>query len=357
MTIPTRLVGFLTVSAAALSLGCDLGDPTDEPLLGTDLEFRDFVDPNQDPTGTKLNTNFLGEDEQLPLTNMSMTPGGEPGMEIVEIKAKECTAGGGLVLLGEFSTLPVSPDVSLGLAANGALAPLTVADVANPAVQCQIIGEQWTGTQWEIVLDVGEDPVVQVHTDLIIEDVDIDWHSIAIYEFVVNRDRVEGATGGRRYEPTCDEAQALPGFQYHAYLIKDLQVDLDTGEFSYEAPGNTMAVACLSASPGEAQLWYPDIVFGRELHETTSYLIRAAYEGAGDVTHTNVGEGIYLFDVHGQWDDPPPAVWSLEAAWSATERRALCLSTPRAPALSGNVSLPECTPAHVAAADILTYVQ
>lgn len=356
MTISRRLVGLLTIMAGVIPAGCDVGDSSDELALGSDLQFREG-----DPTGPpKTNTNFLGATEDYPLENLPLQPGGEEGVQILEIRGNKCRDVTGATIFGQVSTLPVSSDVNVTVSSDGVLQPITVALVTNPAIECQIWGNHWEGTHWEILAQYGEAPEQEtVETDLKLVDASLDSFGSTAYRWHVNDDRVLDEASGT-YVPTCDEDPdpVTPGLGFHAYLIPDLRIDATTAEFSYAAADTTVFMACASSAPGKGvNFGYAPWDHDSDTHELATRMVRADYNGDG-LSHTLPNTPIWLQDNLNVWPTAAPADYATEAGWSVAEGKAICLSQPRRPQLvtAGGSLPPSCTQQLLNGADIITSV-
>lgn len=321
-----RLEGWMIIAAALAAVGCDA-----EGLGPQDAESFEFRDGGDLTGPNKLNTSFLGVDETLPFDNLPLVPGGQPGVELVEIRSDRCLDVAGGVITGQFTTYAVSPDVEVTLSPDGVLGPITMAPTTNPAATCTVEGELWEGTKWEIQVPTAAGIVT---TDLQLVDASLDEHGATVYLWHVNRSRVQGQKLQTPvYAPLCaedvDRAAAL-GLRYHAYLVPDLQVDASSGDFSYAPPGDSAFLACISGATGKSiSFGYQPWEHGEGAHLAATRMLRADYCGDG-MAHTTVGTPIRLQDSLGVWTNPPPAgAYEVEAVWSPDTGAAICLTEPR----------------------------
>jgi hypothetical protein len=332
MTTSKRLAKLATLATVIIgSPGCDTLDPagSGEPSGLSDVRFRDHL------TGPgHLNTNFLGDEENYPLDNLPWMEDGEPGVELLEIRASKCKRANGMTISGEFSTLGLGVPV-VPLSTTGVLGTLTLADVNDVTQTCTIFGGLWKNTFWEIRVEDGLDTI---ETDLWLGDLATAGTSMA-YEWFVNYPRIDPEYAGEiEYHHTCDEdldPNTDPDLAFHAYLMKDLRVDHHSGDFSVD-PG-TMFVACLKGAVGKAAyLGYAPWDQGTDMHNLGTSMVRADYCGDG-TPHTAVGtEFWHTQNIFAQ----PPAGLVKEAEWSLLTGAATCVSTPRVPALYTGCSVP-----------------
>lgn len=355
-----QLEGWMIIAASLAAVGCDGNGLGSEGLARDEgrYELRD----GGDLTGpNKLNTSFLGVDESWPFDNLPRVPGGQPGVELVEIRSKRCIDPTGGLIVGQFTTYAVSPDVEVTVSEDGVLGPITMAPTTDPAATCTVAGDLWEGTTWEVRVPMAAGTLA---TDLLLVDAGLDEHDATAYLWYVNRSRVVGQgvpTVG--YEPLCAEDQDTmtdPGLRYHAYFVPDLQVDTSSGDFSYSTPGDSTFLACISGAVGKSIYFgYQPWAYGEQTHEAATRMTRADYCGDG-VSHTVVGTPIRLQDALGVWSiQPPSGIYEVEAAWSAAAGAAVCLTEPR---LEGQAvacasgPLPVCSEDHLNDADIVTWV-
>jgi hypothetical protein len=356
-----RFEGWMIIAVSLAASGCDDNALGPEGLAAHDegrFELRD----GGDLTGPdKLNTSFLGVDETLPFNNLPLVPGGQPGVELVEIQSKRCIDPTGSLLHGDFSTYPVSPDVEVTVSPKGVLGAITLARTTNPAATCTVEGDLWEDTKWEVRVPTAAGVVA---TDLWLVDAGFDERGVILYDWRVNRSRVQGQMVQTPvYAPLCAEDQATgvdPALRYHAYLVPDLQVDPSSGDFSYSPPGDSTFLACISGAAGKViKYGYHPWKLGEEVHELGTRMLRADYCGDG-VSHTMVGTPIRLQDVLEVWPDTAPTgVYQVEAAWSTSTGAALCLTDPRLDGIAvacASGPLPVCSEDHLDDADIVTWV-
>lgn len=350
-----RLEGWMLVTAALAVAGCDAEEHG--PTEAGSFELRD----GGDLTGPgKLNTSFLGVDETLPFDHLPLVPGGQPGVEIVEIRSTRCMDPAGGLLQGKFTTYAVSPEVDVTVSEDGVLGPITVAPMGKPAATCTVAGDLWEGTKWEVAVETAAGIV---ETDLLLLDASLDEHDATVYLWHVNQSRVQGQRLPTPvYVPVCAEdidGATDPGLLYHAYLVPELEVDASSGDFSYGNPGDSAFLACISGAVGKSIYFgYQPWVHGEEAHELATRMTRADYCGDG-VPHTVAGTPIRLQDALGVWPDVPPAAYLPEAGWSVSEGAAVCFGEPRLAGQTADCAggpLPPCDGTPIDDADIVTWV-
>lgn len=360
MNAPQRLAKLITLATVIVSSqGCDDDTANNSPSAVPDVQFRDFV---QDGPG-KLNTNYLGSDESYPLDNLPLIAGANPGVELLEIRARTCMDPAAGKITGNFSTASLGIPV-VELSADGILGTLTLADVNNPVNTCTISAGLWQDTYWEIRVDVEVEGGLTetIETDLWLSGIGIDSYGSTAYEWLVNYPRVDPAYAGEiEYHHTCDEDPdaANPELAYHAYLIKDLEVTPASGAFN-QTP-NTMYLACGLGAVGKAVSWsYTPWDFGTDFHHLATNMVRADYCGNG-VSYTAVGTELWLFD-DAVYDTKPLTPYVTEAEWSLATGAATCVDMPRLAEFQqtqiscGGVPLPSCDALGLPAMDITTFV-
>lgn len=303
----------------------------------------------------RLNTNFLGLDEAIPFNSLPGRPGTVPGVDIQEIRATECVDVIGETLTGEFSTAGTGAPLVVPLSKKGRLRTLTVAEVGNPASTCEISGDLWENTHWELQLEHDGETLL---TDLRLTDVATDEFGREVYRWDVNLPRLDPTYEGEiQYFPTCDEDldDAPEGLGFHAYLIPNFAVDEASGDHLYAH--RQIFIACISGVLGKTNL------FGyhhtKDMFETATRMVGADYCGDGN-RMTEEGTPVLLTDSLGVWPGPV-ATEPREAGWSIAAGRAICLDTPRRPELvptslscDGEI-LPPCDTVLLSKSDLVTH--
>ncbi|MEX1367133.1 MAG: ADYC domain-containing protein [Nannocystaceae bacterium] len=319
----TRSPVYVTLATTLAALSACAFEPS--PAIDTfELEFRD----DYKTTGEKLNTNFLGEDEDYPLDILPTAPGGVSDVSVDQIHTSHCLDSTDVVIYGSFSTGTTPPHVPLS--GDGVLGTLMVADTSDPSVTCRVEGELWEDTYWDITATI-EGEIIQ--TDLWLRDVSVDQHGNTAYEWYVNVLQIDPNAGRPEYRPTCDEdveGTAIDQtLEYHAYLVGSLDVD-GNADFSLVAGEDSMFLACRSGAIGKSIAWgYAPWSFGIDTHELATRMVRADYCGDG-MSSTVKGTEIWVRSVLGPDPVPPesPAYVS-EAVWDEELERASCVGTPR----------------------------
>ncbi len=346
MTLSNAMVRLMTIAAAiTTAVGCDADAGDLEPL---EVSPRFLGGPGGLTGPNKLNTSFLGDDEDYPLDNLPLVAGSDPEVSIMGITAHRCMDITGAELVGNFSTKAFGP-VHLDLSAQGVLGPIQMTRTTDASEVCTVSGDYWRDTWWEVSSGVG---VKAIQTDMWLRNVDLDEHGSTVYAWYVNYDRVSGSqlSTPPDYRPLCDENDELPaysGLAYSAYLMPGLRLD-SGADFQVTAPAETMFVACRSGAVGKTASWgYPSWTHGIGVHELATRAARADYCGTG-MSNTTPGTPIWLSDTIGQWPDEPEEGYVVEAVWSESDGRALCVGEPRLPTVVADpfncslFSLPSC---------------
>lgn len=124
-----------------------------------------------------------------------------------------------------------------------------------------------------------------------------------------------------------------------AILLQDLEVESDG---SMHDTASILYFGCVSGAVGKAVVWgYSPWDHGFDAHQTATRVVRADYCGDG-VSWTEVGTGLQLEDVFGEWSFVDPDQ-SAEAIW--TPDGAVCLKEPRISQqvqCANGVTLPNC---------------
>ncbi len=349
MTSKTWL--WLTATAMTLNItACDMSDEagdTDGPVVSFRTSGGDPFPP------PKLNTNFLGEDETIPLSSIPLVDDPNAGVRLHAVWTQSC-AGGGL-----YYTSDLAGGLGITLNGKGKLNPAYFKKYGNPAVTCTVTN--WVGTVWAVMIANGVGGWDNHY--LMILAVDTDEGGTPIYQW-------GRYTGGDNsftptfYTPTCAEDEFAVGAELvhinYAYLLKDLAVDEATGDFSV-AP-DKMYMACLSGIVGKTARWgYKPwkVGIGMDGHERASRVGRADYCGHGQ-PFTVQGNPLQIHDKYGvsnfvNTDFPFEAAWDLDG-------KAICIDTPRHIPLRGTViecddtPLPECTDNDVTNATFVTRI-
>jgi hypothetical protein len=342
-------------AALALTLsGCDAGD--DRAGQGEDpISFR-----NGDGTWGvgKLNTNFLGEDEQyplnaLPLSGLPLATESGASVRLHAVWATHCVdrVSGTTYKNGLFYTSGIDGDLGITVD-DGALEPATFKMFSKPTVTCTVAANDWHGTVWGVILTDAQG--TETHHYLMPIHSRLDEHGNRIYRWGIftglNPNEIFNPT---KYTPTCIEDSDPFGdahiLKHYAYLIADLAVDPASGDFSV-AP-DTMYLACRSGAVGKSIHWdYSPWEWGSDTHELATRVVRADYCGAGQ-SFTKKGNALQVSDQLGVNEFTKPELED-EAAWDLATSRATCVTMPRDAGLQedfegivcGDAVLPECTP-------------
>lgn len=348
MTRPTNRLAALALAATVLP-ACDSESPRD--VESFEIEFRD----DYKTSGQKLNTSFLGEDEEVPFDQLPFIAGAVPGSEVLEIRARYCRDSAGMVLgPSSFSTALVGLEVSVS--PDGRLGPQTMRKVADPSVECTVSDELWADTYWEIVHD---DDGTTVETDLWLRSIDLDSHGSTVYEWYVERDRVTGmGVGTGNYQPVCDENidPLNPGLEYHSYLVPGMSIG-PQATFQIDTSHSSAYMACLSGAIGKSASWgYTPWDYDTQTHEMATRMVRADYCGDG-TSNTQPGTLIWVESPWGPDPEAPdendPLEYEVEAVWDFDHNRASCVDVARLDPHGtqtghqcSGFSLPTCTNGH-----------
>lgn len=124
-----------------------------------------------------------------------------------------------------------------------------------------------------------------------------------------------------------------------AILLQDLEVEPDG---SMHDTASMLYFGCVSGAVGKSVVWgYSPWDHGFDAHQTATRVVRADYCGDG-VSWTEVGTGLQLEDVFGEWSFLDQGQ-STEAIW--TPDGAVCLKEPRLAQqvqCANGVTLPNC---------------
>ncbi|MCA9634426.1 MAG: hypothetical protein KC420_00140, partial [Myxococcales bacterium] len=337
----TRTISNTSTWAAALLLlagGCEGAEPVD---ADGDGEIR--LRGDDYPLG-KLNTNFLGVDETYPLDSIPLFYDANANVRLHAVWATTCVDRTiGTTYTNElFYTSDL--DGVLGISvSDGDLESATFKKYGEPSVTCTVSGGLWKNTVWGVITVDEND--VEHNNYLMILDRRLDTHGHWVYKWGV----LTGLNpfSPDSYTPTCSEATDtfldLAAYRYHAYLVDDLAVDHNTGDFS--AAADQMFIACISGAVGKSAFWgYVPWEVGTDYHELATRMVRADYCGDGN-SYTEVGTPIQVRDklgINSIQDNGFP----YEAAWDLASQSATCLTTPRnveVDAADVPCGLPQCT--------------
>lgn len=358
MTPSTRTT---SIPALALALGLALGAcDSDAPDLDLDapVSFRGG-DGTWGPG--KLNTNFLGLDQTLPVDGVPLTDDADADVRLHAVWAKRCRdRSSGAILEGLFYTSDLDGDLAVKVV-DGTLQSATFRRYGDPAVTCTVDGHDWVGTIWGLIVRDGEG--VTHNRYMMLVSIDKDAAGVSLYRWGFF-DEGDDLWSPKLYKPTCLEDKDPYGdafvYRYHAYLVEDLEVSA-TGEFT--STSSTFFIACRSGAIGKAIHWgYDPATWGTEVHELATRVVRADYCGDGE-SYTFAGNAVQVRDALGinDFDAVPLAD---EAAWSLDLGRATCVTLPREHTLRPNFqgiqcdgfTLSTCSSATMNAATIATKV-
>lgn len=346
-------------AAAALALAITGCDPTDDEAGADAVALRDG-DGTWGPG--KLNTNFLGKDETLPLDAIPLQDDPNADIRLHAVWTKKCidTRTGKPAPNGLYYTSDLNGELGITLDGEGAINPATFRLYGNDAVTCKVAGADWVGTVWGIIYK-GKNYYMMI-LDRQLDDTGRlawKWGVFAGGDLFIPTS----------YAPTCAEDKDPFGnavvYKHHAYLFDGLDVDPDTGDFlSVDA---TMYIACFSGIVGKSARWgYGTWDVGAEAHELASRMGRADYCGDG-TPYTVQGNRLQIRDTYGI-NDFEAVTYSDEAAWSLEAGRATCVTMPRHKPLRENFSgiacaggngsfiLPACSAQHMAAPTFATKI-
>jgi hypothetical protein len=313
--------------------------------------------------GGLLNTNFLGEDETIPLNAIPLDDDPNADVRLHAVWTRRCLdPSSGLPAL--FYTSDLQGELGVTLDGEGSLNPATFKMFSNASVTCQIAGNDWEHTVWGVMIKDAQG-VWQNHY-LMILDVGVDEHGAPIHEWGVYRGPSKDLFHPSNYQRTCIEDVDGDGdvqlHSFHAYLLDDLAVDPDSGDFSYSP--DMMYLACRSGMVGKGLVWeYYPWEHGMDVHEIVTRAGRADYCGDG-VSWTQPGTRLQIRDIFDVHDFGEPLATD-EAAWTLASGRATCLTNPRiatvdpaqvicTDANNQPFALPPCTAAHMGEADVAT---
>lgn len=226
--------------------------------------------------------------------------------------------------------------------------PLDAVDLTGAPLADVTVQEVWVGTdpnnerlasvgvEGGILYGIGESGAKYAGADFIgglilLKDNRYGWSiptTMAIRDFVEegSRSRYEleyqSAITEGAWLPTCVKDGETD--EYTAILFGDLRVDPHDGSMS-DAPG-TLYFGCVSGAVGKAVMWgYAPWVYGSQLHQTATRMVRADYCGDG-TSYTQPGNGLQLQDTLGEWTFADPSE-ATEAVWLADG--VACLGKPR----------------------------
>lgn len=349
-------------AATALTLGITGCDPADDAVGADDLEVT-FRDGDGTWGPGKLNTNFLGENEKLPLSEIPLADDPAAAVRLHAVWAKSCADP----LTGQpvpgtlFYTSDLVGELGISLDGAGDLNPATFKRYGDDNVTCTIAGNGWVGTVWGVMIADGQGGWNNHY--LMILDRRIDENGTPVYQWGRFTDG-DNVFDEKYYTPTCIEDTDPFGvaqlYKYHAYLLSDLAVDAKTGDFSSAA--NTMYIACRSGIVGKTVQWgYGPWNFGMDIHERAARMGRADYCGDGN-PFTVQGNPLQIRDKLGV-SDFEAVTYADEAAWGP-DGRAICVTMPRHKPLRVNFQgikcagkyLPTCTKAAMANATFATKI-
>lgn len=360
MILATRAATALALSTIAasslMSLGCDPQGHEDVDAHDFEIEFRLEAVGDLTDGPRRLNTNFLGLDDEIPFDHLPMYPGAVSGVDLLEIWSDSCGPGN-----QRYSTAAVPGLPSIPVNDKGHLGSIVLYEVGDPGNTCTISGPLWNNTHWEIrVTDA-----VGVHeTDLRLSQPTKDMFGYTAYRWDFNVPRFDPSYPGEiQYAPTCDQnldGNALFDMSFLSYLIPNFDVDPTTGDrLLYRG---ALFIGCASGVIGKTNL------FGYRHHhedtfETATRMVGADYCGDGN-RMTEEGTPVVLSDNLGVWsDEPPVAGYVREAVWNVAVGSAICIDNPRRPEIAGpsivcnGVALPACDASHLAIADLTTSIE
>ncbi|MCB9565705.1 MAG: hypothetical protein H6710_00495 [Myxococcales bacterium] len=340
-----------TMALILLAGGCEAADAVE---VDGEISLRD----DDYPLG-KLNTNFLGIDQTLPLDAIPLVYDENAPVRLHSVWTQRCRnpMNGQLMDPGLYYTSDIDGDLGISVV-DGDLQPTTFRLVDKPWVTCVVSEDLWEETVWEVI--TRDEQGVEEKYYMMILDRGSDVNQERVYKWGV-------LTGPElfnpsNYAPTCiEDSEPLADLdlvRFHAYLIDDLAVDPTSGDFS-QVP-DQIFIACLSGAVGKSAFYgyYPWEV-GAEYHELATRMIRADYCGTG-FAHTKPGTPVQIHDSLGinDFDDPN---LDYEAGWDLQAQAATCLSTPRYVYFQEHpeaiaCSLPLCDNASVASDAIVTRV-
>lgn len=305
----------------------------------------------------KLNTNFIGIDESLPLNSIPLVDDPAADIRLHAVWANRCVdRRAGKVLTGLFYTSDLDGDLGITVA-DGDLEAATFRMWQKPWITCTVSGNYWEHTVWGIIKNQ------TTNRYLMILDRSFDALGNPVFEWGYHTG-VGDAFNPSNYAPTCDEdldPYADPAHHFHAHLITDLGVE--TNPLRFVDQPDSFFLACLSGAIGKtasAKWGYAPWTWGTEVHELATHVAIADYCGDGQ-SYTKAGNKL---TIHDQWaiNDYSPLAWEDEAAWDMETMRATCLTLPRDHVMRqgftylscGGQTLPHCDESMMAAAELTT---
>ncbi|MEZ4379835.1 MAG: ADYC domain-containing protein [Nannocystaceae bacterium] len=343
LTTPLRFLSAAALAGLALgAVGCDQAD-----LLDGDGEAPSF---RGDPWDTgRLNTNYLGTDEEYPLNQIPLVDDPNADVRLHAIWATRCVDRSlGITYENElFYTSDLDGDLGLSVV-DGELQGATFRKYGDPNVTCTVTGTDWERTVWGVITNDAEGS--HNHYLMLMK------HRLDENDFPTYLWGVYTGLGSPfvpdSYAPTCDEdldpELEIGTLQYYSYLVEDLVVDMQSGDFSED--DEQLFIACRSGAVGKSIAWgYAPWQLGDDVHELATRAVRADYCGSG-FSYTAEGTPIQTQDVYEVNGFDAPGLLD-EAAWDLETGAATCVTLPRNPDYQqgfsgidcgGGVILPQC---------------
>lgn len=364
MTMTNTSSPLMRGAAAALILTCGMPgcDASDVGVIGeSPVGFRDG-DGTWGPG--KLNTNFLGEDGTYPLNTLPLVD--EPGaaVRLHAVWTTHCIGPREKTLKDQlFYASGINGELGIHTT-DGDLEPASFKLLTNPSVTCTVAGDNWENTVWGVITT--DSKGIEKDHYLMILDRGLDNNGNPVFQWgVFTGLNMAELFNPSQYKPTCAEDVDPFGDAYllreHAYLVADLAVDPQSGDFSV-AP-NAMYLACRAGAAGKSISWgYPPWTWGTDIHELATRVVRADYCGSGK-SFTVKGNALFVRDQLGVNDFTATALDD-EAAWDLATSRATCVTLPRDHAWRvgfttldcGDHVLPVCSPEAMASSIFATKV-
>lgn len=344
-----------TLAFALAAAGCD-----DGAVINDDQAPVRFRDGDGTWGPGKLNTNFIGIDEKLPLNAIPLVDDPAAEVRLHAVWTDHCVDRRvGKSLTGLFYTSNL--DGALGIdVTDGDLDAATFKMWKKPWITCTVAGNEWEHTVWAVITTKGGK---STNHYLMILDRGVDTLGNPVYEWGYYTG-IGDLFNPSSYGHTCLEDQdpyADPLHRFHAHLIADLGVESAPLRF-VDAP-DTIFLACLSGAVGKtasARWGYAPWTWGTDVHELATHVAIADYCGDG-TAYTQAGNKLTIRD---QWaiNGYAPVAWEDEAAWDMDTMRATCLTLPRDHAMRNGfthlecdgVPLPHCDDTMMAAAPMAT---